>query len=410
MRSLRILFLGGAVPEDIMEKIANNEKTQPQIAGQKLQWNIIKGVESSFGKPIDIISFIPVSDYPKYPKIFFGYRTWKRYEKSQIKVIPFINIIILKNITRFLSSLIMVSIWLIKHRHYTNSKILIYPMYSPYVLATLIATFILGGKAILIIPDLPKYMNLSKRKSLIKTILKPLDTYIINRLVNKMSGLIVLTRYIAKDIIKSKVSFIVMEGIVPVKCGADRQNLGPTKIKTNKIITYAGGLIEEYGVKMLIDAFVLIKDEDYRLWLFGKGELEELIKYASQKDHRIKYWGLVSNIECINKQLQSTVLVNLRSSKSSFTKYSFPSKILEYIVTGRPVITTKLPGIPEKYFKYLFVLHNETPEELAKLLIKVCSMDTNVLSEFGKRAKEFVYNNKNYYIQGKRIYDFLESL
>ena len=304
----------------------------------------------------------------------------------------------------------MVSIWLVKHRHYTKPQILIYPMYSPYVLATLIATFILGGKAILIIPDLPKYMDMSKQKSLIKRILKPLDIYIMNKLVNKMSGVIVLTRYIAEDIIKSKVPFIVMEGIVPVKYDVDRQDLGQTGIKTKKIISYAGGLIEEYGVKMLIDAFALIKDEDYRLWLFGRGELEELIKYASQKDHRIKYLGIISNIELTNKQLQSTVLVNLKFSKSSFTKYSFPSKILEYMVSGRPVITTKLPGIPEEYFKYLFVLHNETPEELAKLLIKVCSMDTNALSKFGKQAKEFVYNNKNYYVQGKRIYDFLKTL
>lgn len=393
-----------------MEKIANNEKAQPQIAGHKLRWNIIKGVESCLGKPIDIISSMPISDYPKYPKIFIGYRTWKRREKLQIKSIPFINIIIFKHITRFLSSLIMVSFWLVKHRHYTKPQILIYPMYSPYVLATLIATFILGGKAILIIPDLPKYMDMSKQKSLIKRILKPLDIYIMNKLVNKMSGVIVLTRYIAEDIIKSKVPFIVMEGIVPVKYDVDRQDLGQTGIKTKKIISYAGGLIEEYGVKMLIDAFALIKDEDYRLWLFGRGELEELIKYASQKDHRIKYLGIISNIELTNKQLQSTVLVNLKFSKSSFTKYSFPSKILEYMVSGRPVITTKLPGIPEEYFKYLFVLHNETPEELAKLLIKVCSMDTNALSEFGKQAKEFIYNNKNYYVQGKRIYDFLKTL
>ena len=41
--------------------------------------------------------------------------------------------------------------------------------------------------------------------------------------------------------------------------------------------------------------------------------------------------------------------MNPRSADAEYTKYSFPSKTIEYLATGVPVVMNRLPGIPEEY-------------------------------------------------------------
>ena len=43
---------------------------------------------------------------------------------------------------------------------------------------------------------------------------------------------------------------------------------------------------------------------------------------------------------------QSLWPVNPRQNNEEFTKYSFPSKTMEYLASGVPVVAYKLDGIP----------------------------------------------------------------
>jgi hypothetical protein len=79
------------------------------------------------------------------------------------------------------------------------------------------------------------------------------------------------------------------------------------------------------------------------------------------------------------------------------------------MMTGRPVISTMLPGIPCEYREYLFILQDETPFGLAKLLQEVCEKPLTELSEIGQRARSFVLREKNYLRQGKRMFRFIQS-
>jgi glycosyltransferase involved in cell wall biosynthesis len=46
-------------------------------------------------------------------------------------------------------------------------------------------------------------------------------------------------------------------------------------------------------------------------------------------------------------------MLNPRDPSWRGTPYSFPSKLLEYLTTGKPIISTRLPGIPAEYFEVL---------------------------------------------------------
>jgi glycosyltransferase involved in cell wall biosynthesis len=173
---------------------------------------------------------------------------------------------------------------------------------------------------------------------------------------------------------------------------------------------YAGGLAAAYGVRTLVQAFRSIKNPNYRLWICGRGEMEAEIRQSAKEDPRIEYSGILANPEVLRREHRATVLVNPRPSHSEFAKYSFPSKNLEYLGTGRPVILCRLPGIPEEYFDYVYPLEDESVHGMATLLHEVLEKPNEELDAFGKRARSFVLENKNYKKQGEKIRRLIETV
>ena len=84
-------------------------------------------------------------------------------------------------------------------------------------------------------------------------------------------------------------------------------------------------------------------------------------------------------------------------------KYSFPSKNMEYMVSGTPVLTTNLPGMPEEYKDYVYLFEDESVQGMARKIREVLSLPTNELYRKGRAAKEFVLNEKNNICQTHKI-------
>ncbi len=406
----RILFLGYAVPEKLFDEVTSTEK-YPQIQGTKLIWRIIRGIEESSGCCLDLLSAAYASDYPGNSRILFSYKRWKHCEKASDVIMPFINLLILKHVTRFVSALFLVLRWLIKYRNVENKHILIYAIHSPFMLAAILASLMFNVKITQIVPDLPEHMGNYEKAGFVRKISKKADIFLTKRLLRRMNGLVVLTKQIAEFVGDPKMPFIVMEGSVSLdELPSHVESQEMTSSSQDFVIMYAGGLNADYGIQLLLDAFKLIHNERYKLWFCGKGEMESALRDIAKKDKRIVYWGFLPNKDILMLETKATVLINPRPSNKTFTKYSFPSKILEYMCSGRPVIATNLPGIPFEYHKYLYVLEDETPHGLAKFIEHISSKSPQELADFGRASQDFVRNEKNYVKQGKRIYDFITSL
>ncbi len=76
------------------------------------------------------------------------------------------------------------------------------------------------------------------------------------------------------------------------------------------------------------------------------------------KDKRIMLKGLLKREEVLRLQKSCMVLLNPRPSHHEYTKYIFQSKSLEYMSSGTPVITSRLPGIPKKYYDYVYLIED----------------------------------------------------
>lgn len=253
--------------------------------------------------------------------------------------------------------------------------------------------------------DLPQYMN--PNASRIYKFLKRIEIRFIEKYTKKVvDGFVLLSNYMKEKYPVGFKPYTVVEGIFD----PGKRDLSRVEKLDEKVILYTGNMDSRYGIKDLIDAFLLIKKPDYRLWLCGSGDMVEYINKVSVKDNRIKYLGILPRDEVLMLQKQATLLVNPRHSREIYTKYSFPSKTMEYMASGTPTLMSPLLSLPNDYKQHLFLFNDESVEGMAKMLTEVCEKDKTELYNFGLSAKEFIIKNKLASMQCKKILDFAATL
>ncbi len=202
--------------------------------------------------------------------------------------------------------------------------------------------------------------------------------------------------------------YIVAEGQVDAAM-ASRNNRLEDK-HPERVCLYAGMLHARYGVTTLARAFLQVKDANARLVFYGEGDAAEELRELAARDMRIECRGVADNAAVVEEELRATLLVNPRPSEEAFTAYSFPSKNLEYMASGTPVLTTKLSGMPREYDDYAYLILDESVGGMAKTLEETLALPRETLHEKGLAAKAFVLKNKSNKAQAARVLQLLNNI
>lgn len=107
---------------------------------------------------------------------------------------------------------------------------------------------------------------------------------------------------------------------------------------------YSGLLEPVTGIDMLLEAFINLDSKNAKLYVSGKGRLKDLVIDCAKKDSRIIYLGCLEYAEYLQNLEASDVLINPRNMNLPENKNNFPSKIMEYLATGKYIISTRFPG------------------------------------------------------------------
>lgn len=370
-------------------------------SAQVSQNNIINGLEKAGNIVFDSINGSVLPYYPIYKDRIITPTKWShKYEAVDLSVgyknIKYINRLNCKN------SMISAAKEWIRERYEGGDLIIIaYSMRSASMAtAYYLKSKIPRAKIYLIITDLPKFMDLSENFA--KKFLKKLDWIYIKKLQNKFDGYILYSETMAQALKITNKKWIVMEGMYN-----ENESICIQACQKKKAIMYSGKLEIKYGIKLLIETFFTIDDVNLELWITGGGEAVDYIKSCSKKDSRIKYFGFLSNrTEVLKYQAQASLLINMRLPSEEASSYCFPSKLLEYMASGVPVLSFKLKGIPKEYFNYLILIKDENISSMREAILKGLAVD----DDFGKRASKFILDNKNIATQAQRILKFVNNL
>lgn len=269
----------------------------------------------------------------------------------------------------------------------------------------LMAAKVSGARSVAIVTDVPAHLHdYIGGKGGFAWAYRRLSTFFMER----YDGYLLLTEAMNALVNRRGKPHLIMEGLVDSGMGEVGNTL--QEKYPERVILYAGALYRKYGVGALLEAFQKVPEETARLWLYGAGELEEEIMACERRDPRIKYWRVRPNPEVVEAEIRATLLVNPRPSGESFTRFSFPSKNMEYMASGTPVLTTRLPGMPEEYLDHVFTFRDESVDGMAATLDWLLQRPREELHLRGQGAKTFVLTQKNHLVQAGRVQDFLRAL
>lgn len=259
-------------------------------------------------------------------------------------------------------------------------------------------------KVVEIITDLP--MLMSSSTNVIYRTLKHMEVIADFKYMNAIDGFILLSSEMRNKLPIGNKPWIQVEGIFNPKDRVSDIIIKPKE----KIVLYTGNLDARYGIKDLLEAFTLTEDPSYRLWICGLGDSVEYIHRSEKLDNRIKFLGAKPRCDVLKLQRQATLLVNPRHSCEEYTKYSFPSKTMEYMASGTPTVMNRLKSLPDDYIPHLFFFDDESVEGMSKKLKEILSKSSESLENFGKQASEFIMNSKTSNLQVKRIMELIEKI
>lgn len=403
---MNILYLGKFYPQTLLKTLKEDSRGKIGLSNHNFEMSILHGLCQQDNIDLKCITCPGVYAYPHNNKRLFTKAESYDYRNIHIESAGFCNVTGIKDISaaRSTARLIRKTV-----ETFMGDEVNII-VNTPDI--RLLNAIKLAEKKTqkcftktVIIPDIPSMVTAMNKQNPIKAYFLAKRDFKVMEYASNSNGLVLLTEAMM-DFVSKPVKHIVMEGIVDVSTMDMKQ---VPAVTNNEVILYTGTLRKIFGVMNLVNAFRMVHDENIELWICGSGDSKEAIEEAARKDARIKFFGLVDSRTALEMQHKATILVNPRTSKGEYTKYSFPSKTMEYLLAGRSVIINRLPGIPEEYYDYVYTPNDESVEAFAECISNVLHLDKDIREQRSKVGRQFIIEKKNSKVQMKRLIKMIQS-
>ena len=390
---MKIIYASCLMTEKKIKKTFNNITDYDGFQVQKFHKLLVEGFRLNKCK-VDVITVLPVTKTNSSKRVYKGEVECEQGVTYHYPGI--INIPVLKHIFAIMTSMFrFISI----AKRNKDSVLIADCLNQSAALGCILGAKLMKVPSVGIVTDLPDLL-LGKKDRIKNRIICMYDQYVL--LTEQMND------YIVSEITHKDKPYIVVEGMVDIHM--NKEVISEKDKYSKKVCMYSGILDRKYGIEMLVKGFDEAHISDSELHIYGDGDFREELLDICAKNSDIKYFGLKPNSYVVKEQQKVTLLVNPRPSNEEFTKYSFPSKNMEYMASGTPALLTRLPGIPEEYWSYAFFVENETEYGMLLRLREILNMSHRELTEKGFRAKRFVMENKNNKMQARKILEFVEKV
>ena len=403
---MKILFITGLYPQTEVKILNTYSRVGIQNAPNVFQWAVVDGLIKNEAE-FEVVSCPFLPSYPlSYKQCFTPSSDIIHNGKKIGKMLSYCDLVGFKTISIKWAIYRYIKNW--AERESKHGERLVLLSYTPYP------------------PFLPSIKQIKKKYNLVvativtdlvdnifdfkanRTLLKRFQSLLLVRntksLYPDIDKFILLSKHMEEKIPQSKGRSVIIEGIA-----TPRNNIEPKHEIPIRSFLYTGVLETFACVDSLVHAFMRISNPDIRLVICGAGPLSRMIEESAEKDRRIDFRGMVSRKEAIRLQKEATILINPRKPNNGITKYSFPSKTMEYMSSGTPMIGYKLEGIPEEYYLYYYTVEGNDEESLVSTMLNTISLSQETLNRKARLAFDFIQKNKTSMIQVRKMINFLKQ-
>ena len=405
---MEILYIGKFYPQNILKTLKEDSRNKAGgMSNHNFEMSIVNGLCHHKDILLQCLTIPEVYSFPYNNKKFYTKAESYEYNSTHIDSVGFCNLPIVKGFWSTISLAVKILRKVRRSKEHRIDIIVNTPDYN--LLSAVRIAKALSVKKVtytVVIPDIPSMLvSMNKPHPLKELILKYINSSSM-KMTSRSNGLVLLTECMMDFVSNKAMPHIVMEGIVDVETMA----FNDEKTEFNKeVILYTGTLLKIFGVRNLVQAFQRIDNDRIELWICGAGDSKEYIEQAASEDRRIKFYGLVDSQKALQLQQLATILVNPRTSEGEYTKYSFPSKTMEYLLAGKSVIINRLQGIPEEYYNYVYTPADESVDALSACITDVINADICDRKRRANGGRGYVITKKNSKCQTSRIIDLIRK-
>ena len=405
---MKLLFVNSAYPQEIDNRLRKHSKVGLQSAANVFQWAVIDGLERC-GIDYTLACTPGLPAWPRFDDLFTPEGPMSVNGKQRGHYLRYCSLPVLNQITKKTVLKRYIRNWCERNKKQERLVVLTYTQESEQLGPAVELKQIYPNLVVApIVTDLiENALEFKANRKLLKRIQVYLEEKKERGLFPKVDKFILLSNYMTECIPEAEGRYMVMEGVASWKSISKKERA--SKSDEPRTLLYTGTFQEFGGLRMLVDAFRQTTGNNFRLVLCGNGVLRPYVEEAAVSDNRIIYKGLVSHDEVIRLQRECTLLINPRRPNGGITKYSFPSKTMEYMASMTPMIGYHLEGIPEEYYQHMYTPNDLSQDSLTSCINTTLALPLEMLHHKAEAAFDFVAKHKNSEAQVSRIIDFLNS-
>ncbi len=392
MDKYKVIYCSNVCTEKKYKDLFENLTQMPGQQVQKYHRTLLKGLIRNNNFEVVALSKLPLS------KVFSTKRIYRkaeeRFDNTNIVYLPYFNLLIVNIFLQMISTVKEIVALAKKGYKY----VIIDVLNTSMNMAIIFICKVLKLRIIGIVTDLPCFI--ASKKSLFNK----LSDYIIS----KCDGFVLLTEMMNEHINPNREKpYAVIEGQIDDDIMKSKVTLHS---RSKNICAYTGSISVSNGIQYLTEGFLKANIPNVELHIYGDGNYKDQLKMICSENDAVKYFGNKLVEEIVEVQKNADLLINPRPTDQDFVKYSFPSKNMEYMASGTPLLTTKLPGMPKEYDEFVYFIEQETSDGIAKALKDFFNENIEVRQKKGLAAQKFVIENKKGSIQVNKVVDVIKKL
>lgn len=259
-----------------------------------------------------------------------------------------------------------------------------------------------NADSVLLMFDLPRYLVY---KFTVKTIIPYLISILEGLLINIYNKSIVLTENVitassVKPYLNLKPAYY-LESLENVKKKAvfDVKNIK---------LGYFGSLENYNSIPQMLRSIEFLNN-NYSLYVYGRGELDSTVERATKMNSKIHFGGFIQDNENKDSLIKSMDLLLFFSDEQILHKNQFPSKIYEYLSSGVPILTNRFGSLSEELLNFVNVIDDNDPKNIASSILKLTSSEKKYrsLEQKAEKGRIFLKENNTFDSNSSKIMNFI---
>lgn len=393
-----LLFIGTVQPDTAAHRTSAFSR-----AGNLAQFNLLQALTGSGADVSGVLTQLPQQAFPRGERLWSGLRRVQLFDGAEAISVPYINLPVVRPFCVGLDVLAGTVLWSWRQRR-RRRVICTFNLTEPPGVFTWVAARLTGAKAVAWVNDINQPGQLVP-----DTWQRRLDFQLQRLLIPRFDGVVAVTRRILRDFAPGRPGLCIEGGVAAEVVEVGRRRPARTADGTFTMVA-AGGLGRANGIHLILEAMRRLPDPRLRLRIAGKGALEDDVRRAAAEDPRIEFRGFLDHGAVLDLYQSADLLLNIRLTQDIDTGYFFPSKLLEYLASGAPLLTTCPGNVGEELADVAWLLEDESTEGLVAALSEVAALPSAEREARGRRAWSFAAVHKTWHAQAQAFATFVSGL